>query len=62
MVHDEVWQEARGLQRAPLLFLCISCLERRLGRTLTQGDFTDAPINNPGPWDTPLLADRKARR
>lgn len=27
--------------------LCIGCLEKRLGRRLRPGDFTDAHINNP---------------
>jgi hypothetical protein len=27
--------------------LCIGCLERRLGRTLTRADFTNCRINNP---------------
>lgn len=26
-------------------FLCISCLERRLGRELVRADFIDAPVN-----------------
>lgn len=29
-------------------YLCIGCLEARLGRRLTPGDFTDAPVNSPG--------------
>lgn len=40
-------------------FLCVRCLERRVGRQLRPGDFTDAPINEPCPWDTPVLAARK---
>jgi hypothetical protein len=52
MVHPKVWKKA-GMDRG---FLCIGCLERRLGRRLTAKDFTDAPINNPDdPWNTPRL-------
>jgi hypothetical protein len=40
-------------------FLCIGCLEARLGRTLTPGDFTDCPLNVPSPNDTPRLRSRK---
>ena len=59
MVHDEIWQEARGWQRAPLQFLCISCLEQRLGRRLKPTDFTDVAINTPSQRDTSRLANRK---
>jgi hypothetical protein len=51
MVKDEVWEKAWANRRKPwhelfgLDILCIGCLERRLGRTLTPCDFTDAPIN-----------------
>lgn len=41
-------------------FLCIPCLEVRIGRALIAADFIDAPVNMPGIWDTPLLAARKA--
>ncbi len=27
------------------VFLCVGCLEERLGRRLTSYDFTDAPLN-----------------
>ncbi len=56
MVHNAIWQTAGMLKG----FLCIGCLESRLGRTLSLPDFTAAPINNPSPWDTPRLRDRKA--
>ena len=37
-------------------FLCIACLEARLGRRLTSADFIDAPVNDPyHPWNTPRL-------
>jgi hypothetical protein len=42
MVDDRVWKAAR----APLDgFLCIGCLERRLGWELRACYFTDAPVN-----------------
>jgi hypothetical protein len=55
MVHEEVWQYA-GM---PPGYLCIGCLEERIGRRLTPLDFTDAPINDPDPRDTERLASRK---
>ena len=36
------WQVLPGRQ-----VLCISCLEKRLGRTLMACDFTDASVNDP---------------
>jgi hypothetical protein len=58
MVRDDVWTAA-GIRDG---FLCVGCLERRLGRSLAPDDFPDLPINEPGdPWDTPRLAARKAR-
>jgi hypothetical protein len=41
VVTDKVW-EAAGIDGN---FLCIGCLEQRIGRQLTSNDFTDAPIN-----------------
>ncbi|MER9590933.1 hypothetical protein NKI94_19270 [Mesorhizobium australicum] len=43
-------------------FLCIPCLEKRLGRDLIPADFADVPVNRPSRSDTPLLAARKAGR
>jgi hypothetical protein len=56
MIHDSLWAAAGAGDG----FLCIGCLERRLGRRLTPADFTAAPINEADPWDTPRLAARKA--
>src|SRR5687767_6852886 len=43
MVHDSVWYAAvpdgRGM-------LCIICLEKRIGRSLTAADFPDVPAND----------------
>jgi hypothetical protein len=54
MVQPEVWQQVwPGSCLKPWhkilgqQVLCIGCLERRLGRTLTSADFTDAPLNDP---------------
>ena len=55
MVREKVWAAA-GLMNG---FLCVGCLERRIGRLLVPSDFTKAPINGPNPWDTPRLAARK---
>jgi hypothetical protein len=66
MVHPEVWRAA-GMQPPTIKqynetdgdFLCIGCLEARLGRTLTPDYFIAAPINNPDDsWKTPRLRDR----
>ena len=51
MVHSNVWEEAWFGRRKSWHaidgqeILCIGCLEKRIGRTLTRHDFTDAPIN-----------------
>jgi hypothetical protein len=42
MVRDDVWGTAAGGVDG---HLCIECLERRLGRSLHSGDFTDRPVN-----------------
>ncbi len=55
-VHNEtywvwpwIWEEAKGDR-----FLCIGCLEKRLGRKLTRSDFDcireNAVLINYGPW------------
>jgi hypothetical protein len=63
MVRDTVW-EAAGMGRGwghgnASGFLCVGCLEARLGRMLTPADFIDYPINEPHPWDTPRMLARK---
>jgi hypothetical protein len=50
MVHDHVWEQAWGqISRGTPgeQILCIGCLGRRIGRTLTCRDFTDVPLNDP---------------
>jgi hypothetical protein len=56
MVKNTIWLEAGNVEG----YLCIGCLEQRLGRMLNLNDFTSAPVNSPSPWDTARLASRKA--
>lgn len=62
MVKHELWPlNNPGRETEDGEFLCISCLENRLGRRLTPRDFLDAPINrmNRGNWyKTPRLCER----
>lgn len=53
MVWPAVWARAVGPD-APG-YLCIECIEKRLGRPLNCDDFTDAAVNLPGRWDSPRL-------
>jgi hypothetical protein len=55
MVRDDVWEQAwvgrrKSWQTPDREFLCIGCLEERLGRTLTPCDFPDYPINDPAKY------------
>lgn len=43
MVHDFLWNRAGMESNGGML--CILCLESRLGRLLTEFDFTQAPVN-----------------
>jgi len=68
MVQDQVWR-ASGAPTRPVIvpgepgfYLCIGCLETRLGRMLFAGDFTDTPVNTPRPEYTDRLNDRLARQ
>lgn len=63
VVHDHVW-EAAGMDANHIPewgyggehhYLCIGCLEQRLGRELTAADFTGAAVNEPGPGRTARL-------
>jgi hypothetical protein len=66
MVTGDVWGAAgmpasavRAHGQSDGDFLCIGCLENRIGRLLCAQDFTDAPINDPDdPWATPRIRSR----
>ncbi len=61
MTTDEVWEQAGMPAESCEAYLCIDCLERRLGRLLSGADFSDAPVNWPGMFpDTPRLAELKS--
>jgi hypothetical protein len=50
MVRDDVWAAAGGVtgndwSGRRVRFLCIPCLQHRLGRPLTKADLTDVPAN-----------------
>jgi hypothetical protein len=47
VVNKDVWAAAHRGTYDRRGFLCIGCLERRIGRKLTPADFTKAPVNNP---------------
>lgn len=72
MVTDAVWSAAMPHDPNDMTqFLCIGCLESRLGRELCAADFTtDCPMNDLGSadqaryawsWRTPRLIDRMGR-
>jgi hypothetical protein len=61
MVHGLVWSAATTHQERNS-FLCIGCLEIRLGRKLTYKDFPKLPVNKKTILDSPRLRDRKTRR
>jgi len=54
---NEIWFKVHNNERG---FLCISCIEKRLGRKLGPSDFTDASINKPqrGIYMSQRLANR----
>lgn len=41
-IHNHVWYQCHNSNKG---MLCISCLEKRLGRKLNKTDFTDCYIN-----------------
>jgi hypothetical protein len=49
MVHNELWRAAGMPDEDAGIYLCIGCLEKRLGRELTAKDFTAYPVNTPNP-------------
>lgn len=44
MVNDNIWKLAT--LKKPANFLCIGCLEARIGRVLNKSDFKDVPLNH----------------
>lgn len=44
MVHDVLWESVVGWGDCGEV--CVDCLQKRLGRQLTNADFTDVPINH----------------
>lgn len=60
MVRDHVWAAA-GM--CPFGFLCVGCIEKRLGRRLNASDFLAVPLNHaPGYRRSERLAARLASR
>lgn len=57
MVHKDVWSAA-GMTEMGSGFLCIDCLEARIGHRLKPENFTTAPVNDENPWQTARLRDR----
>jgi hypothetical protein len=53
-VNEDVWPI--GAREG---FLCVGCLEARLGRRLTPTDFPPLRVNEPHRIDSPRLRDRK---
>lgn len=45
MVRDEVWERAGMVDEHRRGYLCIGCLEQRIGRRLTPRDFADVLVN-----------------
>ena len=43
VIHNDLWEQAVGDHR--LGWICVPCLERRLGRQLTREDFKLCPAN-----------------
>jgi hypothetical protein len=63
MVHDHVWKSAGmpvGIGPEDTGFLCLGCLEIRLGRRLTACDFTEWPVNSSCASNTLRMEDRVA--
>ena len=64
MVRDEIWGESGAPTRLVIsaetkgYYLCIGCLEARLGRKLTRDDFTDAPVNELSRFSSDRLNER----
>lgn len=55
MVHDSIWLTVQPHEQG---MLCVGCLESRLGRQLTESDFTTAPVNAPSRDQSSRLRER----
>lgn len=60
IVHDHVWQRA-GMELGYAGCLCISCLERRIGRRLRPEDFPSHVFNDGGLPGSARLLDRRGQ-
>jgi hypothetical protein len=64
MVYDDIWDQAGAPTREVMTenttgyYLCIACLEQRLGRRLTSADFPNYPVNQVRSHNTDRLNDR----
>ncbi len=56
MLTDETWAAIGNPG-----IMCIGCAEKRLGRQLHAGDFSNLPINDPHPYDTARLTAARNR-
>lgn len=56
VVRDAVWAAAGS----PRGYLCVGCIEQRLGRRLTPADFDSAPLNRLRHWQSDRLRSRVA--
>lgn len=50
MVHNAVWAAAGGSEGHGRDYLCLDCLEKRLGRPLLNGDFKPTDADNCEHW------------
>ncbi len=60
MVKDKIWDKAvpEDVDENRYIYLCIGCLEGRLGYSLTSKDFIKFPINNINSYTSDRLIDR----
>jgi len=64
MVHDDIWAQSGAPTRDVMYdhtqgyYLCIGCLEHRIGRQLTAADFPDYPVNQVRSYNTARLNHR----
>ena len=64
MVSKEVWNQAMAdIAPAPgsHRFMCVECMEERIGRRLEPADFPENIILNSLPTGSPILSDRTGR-